>query len=705
MHSFLNGSIFCIMELEKEKAMEKIEILAPAGDLEILKAAVNAGADSVYFGMQALNARRNAVNFTREECTEGIRYCHLMGRKAYLTLNTIMYDNEIPEVIDTIVFAVQSGIDAFIVQDLGVFRLIKEICPDVEIHASTQLSAHNVSDCDMLYELGIKRVVLARELSKDEINRITKQTDIEVEVFIHGALCMSVSGQCYFSSALGERSGNRGLCAQVCRLPFYINNKQNHNLSLKDLSLIDEINTLENIGVKAVKIEGRMKNKHYVVTSIKAIKAAMNNRPYDINQLRDVFSRDGFTKGYYESKLGPEMFGIRKDKDLKKSINAEQKNDRSDCIDTHPIVIDMHYKAFAGKPFMLTIKDQDLNEVTQEGDIVQQAKTRPLAKSEIERQLLKLGASVYRCDKIDGMTDEEIFLTASSINEVRRRACAQLNQIRESASHKVCNTSGTDIKFPKRVYSEKRSIYARFMSIDQMSDEVLDQIDKAYVPLFQFGRLSEKTIDKYRNKLAVELPRVYFGDEKKIITALQQANQIGVEEALCHTIGKIKLAKDVGFSVSAGFGFNITNNLALQEIASLGVKQVVLSCELNFKKIEHISNMIPIGIVAYGHFPLMITRNCPVKIEVGCKKHDCYLNDRKGERFPVVCDNNMCEILNPQPIYYADKKERLEVLDFVLLQFTTESASACSTVFDAYQNSQNITRSNFTRGTYQRKIM
>lgn len=693
------------MELEKENAMKKIEILAPAGDLEILKAAVDAGADSVYFGMQTLNARRNAVNFTREDCAQGIRYCHLMGRKAYLTLNTIMFDNEIPQVIDTISFAARLGIDAFIVQDLGVFRLIKEICPDVDVHASTQLSAHNVSDCDMLYDLGIKRVVLARELSKDEINRITNQTRIEAEVFIHGALCMSVSGQCYFSSALGERSGNRGLCAQVCRLPFYVDDRQNHNLSLKDLSLIDEVKELEDIGVQAVKIEGRMKSSHYVVTAIKAIQSAMDNRPYDINQLRNVFSREGFTKGYYESKLGSEMFGIRKDQDLKKSIKAEQKANRFELNDMHPIEIEMHYRAIVGKPFTLTIKDQDLNEVTQGGDIVQRAKKRPLTKMEIEGQLLKLGASIYRCDKIEGFKDEEIFLPVASINEVRRKACAQLDQLRESTSHMVCNTSGLDIQFPRRVYPKKQSVYARFLNIDQMSNEVLDKIDKAYVPLFQLEHLAEKTIDKYRDKLAVELPRVYFGDEKKIVTALQQVKRIGVKEALCHTIGKIKLAKEGGLSVSAGFGLNITNNLAYKEITSLGVKQVVLSCELNFKKIEYITNTVPIGIVAYGHFPLMISRNCPVKIEVGCIKHDCFLNDRKGERFPVVCNNDMCEILNPKPIYYADKKEILKALDFVLLQFTTESASECSAVLDAYQKTHNIMRTNFTRGTYQRKIM
>lgn len=693
------------MELEKENKMKRIEILAPAGDLNILKSAVLAGADSVYFGMQALNARRNAVNFTHEECKDAIGYCHLMGKKAYLTLNTIMYDNEIPEVIDTIAFAGRYGIDAFIVQDLGVLRLIKEICPDVEIHASTQLTAHNVSDCNMLYQLGIQRVVLARELSKDEINRITKQTDIEVEVFIHGALCMSVSGQCYFSSALGERSGNRGLCAQVCRLPFYVEDSNNHNLSLKDLSLINEVKTLEDMGVKAVKIEGRMKSSQYVVTAIKAIKAAMESKPYDTDKLSDVFSRDGFTKGYYESKLGREMFGIRKDHDLQKSIQAEQKNERFDFVDMHPIKIKMHYEAIVGERFLLKLKDQDQNEVLQEGEIVQQAIKRPLTETDIEGQLLKLGASVYRCDEIGGILDGEIFLPISSINEARRRACEKLDQLRKRSAHKVCHITENEIKFPSRITPEKQSIYARFMNVDQMSDNVLNKVDKAYVPLFQFRNLSEKTVDKYREKLAVELPRVYFGSEDMIISALQQIKRRGIEEALCHTLGKIKLARDVGLILTAGFGLNITNNLSLKEIASMDIKQAVLSCEINFKKIEHISNIMPIGIVAYGHFPLMITRNCPVKIEVGCNKNDCYLNDRKGVRFPVVCNNDVCEILNPQPIYYADNKERLRTLDFVLLQFTTESESRCSTVLDAYKNPLSVVQSNLTRGPYKRKIL
>ncbi|NMC55604.1 MAG: U32 family peptidase, partial [Eubacteriaceae bacterium] len=299
--------------------INKLEILAPAGSYESLEAAVYADADSVYFGAKALNARRNAANFTDEEIISAVNFCHLYNVKTYLTLNTLMFDTEIKEVIEQIIFACNAGFDAIIVQDLGVISLIKQICSDMPIHASTQMSVHNLADANELYNLGIERIVLAREMSKNEISNITQNSQIETEVFVHGALCYSVSGQCYFSAFLGERSGNRGLCAQVCRLPFGVNDNTRHNLSLKDLSLIDYVSQLNSIGVKALKIEGRMKGPDYVYTAVNQFKNASENKEYDKNMLEKSFSRNGFTQGYYLSKIDADMFGVRSDEDISKS--------------------------------------------------------------------------------------------------------------------------------------------------------------------------------------------------------------------------------------------------------------------------------------------------------------------------------------------------------------------------------------------------
>ncbi len=680
---------------------KQIEILAPAGDLNILKTAIIAGADSVYFGGKALNARRNAANFTREEIIEGVKFCHLRGRKAFLTLNTVLFDEEIKDAVNEISFAAQAGIDGLIVQDFAMFKLIKEICPDMPIHASTQLSAHNVSDCIALQELGAKRIVIARELSKKEIERIISACSAEIEVFVHGALCMSVSGQCYFSSALGERSGNRGLCAQVCRLPFYVDQKDRHNLSLKDLSLIDEAKELQNMGVASLKIEGRMKNSAYVEAVVKSIKNALNEETYDQQYLKNVFSRSGFTKGYYENKLGKDMFGIRDAEDKKATVETAV---RADTHKENPCVgIEIYFEAKIGSPARLTLSDGH-NTVSAQGDNCQKANTRSSSKADFITQLSKLGNTVYYPEKIDGIVDEGLFLSVSSINELRRKACEQLDRLREDSRVVSYDASNIKINYPKRKSNKQEPLkYARFLKAHQISEEILEQIDFAYMSLFEFEKLDNSFLAKYGHKLGVELPRIYFGDEEKIIDTLKKIKSIGVNHAMCHTIGKVMLAKNEGFELLGGFGLNISNTLALKEVDDLDVGQCVLSSEINFKRIAAMGDIMPVGIIAYGHFPVMTTRNCPVKIEAGCQKQNCRLTDRKGKQFPVICQEHTTEILNPEPIYYADKKNMLKNLDFILFLFTIETGTQCIEAIEDYRSGRS--REAVTRGCYMRDIL
>ncbi len=681
---------------------DSIEILAPAGNLEILKDAITAGADSVYFGGKILNARRNAANFNTKEIVEGVKYCHLRGKKAFLTLNTIFFDEETRSVVEEIVFAAKAGFDAIIVQDLGILRLIKEICPDMAVHASTQMSAHNVSDCRMLSRMGFNRIVAARELSKIEIERMIQSRSAEIEVFVHGALCMSVSGQCYFSSALGERSGNRGLCAQVCRLPFRVEQEGNHNLSLKDNSLIDEVNELRDMGVACLKIEGRMKSAAYVVSVIRSIIAAFKGEDYDRRTLKDVFSRSGFTKGYFKNQLGREMFGIRGEDDKKATASFDSISFR--MKETPCVGIRIFYVAKLNESLKLTITD-GINQVNVEGAVFQKAQTKSITDAELTVQLSKLGGTVYFARSVEGTLDEGLFLPFSSLNELRRKACDKLNEIRENSHSLSPNASNVKLNYPRRISKKEipRS-YVRFLSAEQISEEILQSVDRAYLSLFEFENLSPKILDQYKLKLGAELPRVFFEDEERIVSALQSLRSAGINEAMCHTLGRVLLAKEQGFEATGGFGLNIANTHALKALADIEVNACVLSPEISFKQITALGEGIPIGIVSYGYFPVMLTRNCPVKIEIGCNnKGNCALTDRKGKRFSVICHDGITEILNAEPIYYADKPHMLKNLDFTMMLFTKESRSDCIQILKDFQEKKS--REGITRGSYMRETL
>ena len=682
--------------------MKSMEILAPAGSIDILKNAIDAGADAVYFGGKTLNARRNADNFTRQETQDAVHYAHIRGKKVYITMNTIMYDAEIKEIAEEICFLAEVGVDALIVQDLGVIRLIREICPDMPIHASTQMSAHNVSDCRMLEAMGLSRVVLARELSDTEMTRIVRECRIETEVFVHGAMCMCVSGQCYFSSALGERSGNRGLCAQVCRLPFYVDDRNRHNLSLKDMSLIDVIPRLNEIGISSLKIEGRMKNAAYVSSVVTAFWEALNGKKYNKKFLGEVFSRGGFTKGYFENRLGADMFGVRSEEDKRRTSEVEA-DARQSITDVRKVPVHLYFSAKKNFPFRLVVNDTEGHEVVIQGDVCQQALNKAIGKEQIAVQLSKLGDTAYTAERLEGEAESELFLPLSSLNAVRRAACEELDQIRCFREPRryhsyIPQTQAVSIK--RKLISPKINI--RLSGIHQLTEDLLQCADGVYLPLYYLRKADASLIHQYREKIGVELPRVSFEEESEIKKELQFVRASGISRAMCHTVGKLLLAKEAGFHITAGFGANIANSLALAEIERLGAEECVLSAELQFQRMKTLRRTIPVGIVAYGYFPLMITRNCPVKIESGCRNKDCLLTDRKGKQFRVACDNGVCEIFNSEAIYYADKREQLRIFDFILLQFTSENAAQCKAVLSEYQNGG--IREGITRGTYMREI-
>lgn len=681
----------------------EIEILAPAGNFENLKTAVLSGADSVYLGLGNFNARRNAKNFsTFEEVKEAVDFCHLRGKKAHVTLNTLVYDNEIEKLIEEVEMINKAGFDAIIVQDLGVINILKQIS-HVPLHASTQLSVHNVSDAKKLKEMGFDRVVLSRELSLVEIQRILDEVDIEVEIFMHGALCMSVSGQCYFSSALGERSGNRGLCAGVCRLPFYVNDKNRYNLSLKDACYIDYIDTFAKMGIASLKIEGRMKSNEYVKSVVCAVKDKVEKGYYNKKQLENVFSRSGFTDGYITGKRN-DMFGIRseEDKSYTKQISEEIKNMD---IEEEKVKVNVAYDFSLGKKAYVKVTDEEGVSVEQFGPIIEQAKNKPTLKENIEKNLSKFGESIYYVDKMDGNTDDNIFIPVSAINEIRRNAIRQMDTIRLNR-FKTYDIDTLKKINKKDIVREHKNI-AVLSNINLLTNKVLNYFDIIFVPLFQVKNISKDVIEKYSKKLGVEIPRIYFDREDNIESMLDTVEEIGINKALSHTIGKLYLADEKGFDVYSGFGSNITNSYSVDILEKniTNLKNITLSFENTVNNINKIKTNTPLSVIVYGYLPLMTVRNCPVNEEIGCKNcnKNKSLTDRMGKNFKVKCNGQTSEIFNTYPVCIFDKLDKLkDNIDRVFL-FTNENSKEVDIVIDKYLRKERLAES--TKGCYFRKLL
>ena len=364
-----------------------IELLSPAGSMEALRAAVQNGANAVYLGYDAFNARMGARNFSVDELQEAIVYCHVRGVQVHLTLNTLVSDREMARAAEVIRTAAVLGVDAFIVQDLGVVALCREIAPEVPIHASTQMSIHSLEGVQQAAELGVSRVVLSRELSREEIAHICRRSPVEIEVFVHGALCMCYSGQCYLSSVIGRRSGNRGQCAQPCRLPYgYGRFEPNrYPLSLKDNCLVEYLDDLRRLGVSSLKIEGRMKRPEYVAVVTKAYRTALDGKRVteeDLRELEAVFSRQGFTQGYYEGKTGADMFGVRQEPEENRELFAAA---RATYESGENIRIPIRFYAMIrrNEPAQLAVEDDAGHVCKANGPIPEEAQVRALTEEEL----------------------------------------------------------------------------------------------------------------------------------------------------------------------------------------------------------------------------------------------------------------------------------------------------------------------------------
>lgn len=664
----------------------KAEILAPAGSMESLIAGVRCGANAVYLGTKDINARRGAANFDFEQLREAVIYCHQRDVKVYLTLNIIVSDNEMKAAYNTVKKALECGVDAFIVQDLGVAKMMKEYFPQVRLHASTQCSVHSPEGFRALEKLGFERAVIPREMSLDEIKEIRQATSMELELFVHGALCMCVSGQCYLSAMLGGRSGNRGLCAQPCRLKFSADKSGSCDLSLKDLSLIEHMDEIEQAGISSLKIEGRMKRPEYVAAAVTACKNAQNNRYTSDEQsiLKSVFSRSGFTDGYFTGTRS-NMFGIRQKEDVVSAKDVLK--DLSHLYDNENALlpIDLAFKCRKGEPTKLKATAKGRT-VTATGEAPETAINKPLTVESVRSRLSKFGNTQYYLNKISIDLDDGLILSASSMNALRREVVEKLDEISTNAidAEPFCSV-------PTREKDEIPYYTARFLNPETVPAN--HPFERIFIPIWS------NNDDFIRLNAGVEIPRGMFSAESRMKARLNELKEIGVRTALCSNIGAYALAEASGFKAYGDFGLNIFNS----ETASL-YKSPILSFETTLEQANSISAE-DTGIVGYGKLPLMLTRNCPVKNNIGCEKcrKQGSLTDRKGYEFKVVCSPYPCvEILNPIPLYLGDRQDEVKV-DFIHFYFTDESADEVKKVIDAFEKGREID-GKYTRGLYYRGV-
>ena len=681
-----------------------IEVLAPCGSFEALEAAVRSGADAVYIGLQSFSARAYADNFGGEELLRAVRYCKAHGVKVHTAVNTLVSDAELQSALEAACEAYEAGVDAFIVQDWGLSELIKKACPDAELHASTQMTVHTPAGARFLYERGFDRVVLAREMNKDEIKEVVTSCPVETEVFVHGALCMCVSGQCYLSAMLGGRSGNRGRCAQPCRLPFSVKGGTGFDLSLKDNCIIDRLPELEALGVSSAKIEGRMKRPEYVSAAVRACRQAVDYGkadPDSIDTLRSVFSRSGFTDGYYTSSLGRSMFGTRSKEDVtaaSSKLLAQIRSTYKDEVQTNGASLRLTLKA--GERAKLEAECRGLS-VSVLGQEPQTALNVPLSVEKAQAQLKKTGGTPFYAEEAFADISNGLTLPISELNRMRREALEQLgNLISEPEKRSAVQVAGPKVKPHRR--SGELKLRAVFPHCNVPKE--FKSCELVFVPLFSKAEdIASLKSDGFN--VGVKIPRIIFGQEQRVKAALQRAKSIGISDVYCGNIGTAALAVELGFAVHGGFSLNVFNTRSLDFLKTAGLYDTEVSAELTAKQINALGGEMTRGIVAYGHLPLMITRNCPNKNGFGCKScgGKSTLTDRKGVEFTLMCDGGCTELLNADPLILSDKTDDFSGADFATLLFTFETANECRDILNKYE-ARRKPDGRLTRGLYYRGV-
>ena len=679
----------------------KLELLAPAGKWESLVAAVQNGADAVYLGEQSFSARKNAVNFTWEEIRKAVRYCHIRGVRVFLALNTLIGEDELPLFEKAVVKAAETGVDALIIQDLGAAKIAKTVCPDMPIHASTQLTASNVYDVKDFQDRGFSRVVLSRELSEKEINHIYTETGAEIEAFAHGALCISFSGKCLMSSFIGGRSGNRGMCAQPCRQMYFCGKNKGYLLSPRDLCLADDLEKMADAGVRSFKIEGRMKSPEYVatVTGIyrKYLDSFNNLSIEDEDKLKKIFVRgDGFTRAYFAGQNTPEMMNYTLSNDnissrADDSVLKEARASFREGVENKKIPVDASLKLQYGNPSLLTLSD---GEFTAEvfGSEGESAQNTPLSEERARAQIGKMGQTPFELHKFEFSADENITLPVSELNRLRRE-CAELLQNKRG---EVVPRDIFSFDYPTEINKQKTSPYvtAEVMTIEQFNS--VKDADRVLVPLSMWKKI---TPDK---RCYVALPKVVL-DEKKVE---KQLAEIPAEYGVyASTSGMIALAKKLGRRVCADWSNNIYNSVSASCFDSCDT--LTLSPELSLGAVREIVRKtdIPCEIICHGYQTVMTSRACLIRgITDKC---DCTkpisIKDKTGAEFTIIGDKDthLNTVLNSRITFMADKlnEVRKSGVSGIRLVFTTESGEEAENTVKMYKGKAQIVKpSAFTRG-------
>ena len=694
-----------------------LELLSPAGSPEGVVAAAQNGADAIYLGFGDFNARKNATNFTYDEFGRALEYCRVRGIKTYLTLNTLASDNELPTIAERAKEACRLGIDAIIVQDLGVMRAVRQAVPEVPLHASTQMSVHNLEGVKMAAAMGFKRVIAARELSRRKLAYICGNSPIEVEVFAHGAMCMCYSGQCYMSSVIGRRSGNRGVCAQPCRLGYNVNGQaSDHPLSLKDNCLVRHAADLELIGVTALKIEGRMKRPEYaaIVTGIysKVVHKGKTPTQDDLQMLQKAFSRQGFTDGYYTDRLGPDMFGIR---------DENEETDSSMFASTRKNYLNGEFQRVPvrfvgtisnGKRVKIAAMDDRKNNAVVYGPVPEPAFHKELTVAVLQTQLHKTGGTPFLCAGVKGNVEPGLSLPVSAFNEMRRNLLAEILEQRKPVVSRAEGEFVPAEDSPGR--TEPPVLTVSVMRSDQLSKGMAELSPAVvYVPIMDFDFDSPVLHVFLNNKdinVVAALPRIIHDNERKRVSEmLLRAAEFGVSDALVGNIGHILFARAHGMAVRGDFGLNAYNSETLCVLRDLGLKSATLSFELRLAEVRDLSKAIDAEIIVYGRLPLMLTENCIIKNSAGVCTCDSFfaLTDRQGAEFPVVPEFGCRNILlNSKKLYMADKRRATSAAGIWAerLSFTTENALECVSVMKRYMGQLDFEPTGYTRGLYYRGV-
>ena len=692
-----------------------LELLSPAGSMEALRAAVQNGADAVYLGYGSFHARQGAKNFTADELREAVKYCHIRGVKVHLTLNTLATDRELSKVAEIIRTAAQCDVDAFIVQDLGIVSLCRQIAPQMPLHASTQMSVHNLEGVRQAAAMGLSRVVLARELDLEQIAHICRNSPVEIEVFVHGALCMCYSGQCYMSAVIGRRSGNRGQCAQPCRLPYgYSRFENKYPLSLKDNCLVSWLENLKAIGVASLKIEGRMKRPEYVATVTKVYREVLDGSrasQRQIADLKDAFSRQGFTQGYITGKTGKDMFGIRTgdapNEDLFARARATYENG-----ETPRVPVRFYAIITRRQGSMLAVQDSDGHICKTVGPPPSDAINRPITEELLEARLSKTGGTPYRCTAVRSVIEPGLTLPASAINAMRREVLDHLTALRGRREAPRLGSFTTSMHYSGPTAPPKLTV--GITNAEQLTKELVEAAPAIiYAPVHLIAQ-SPKLFDRLlpQTELVAVLPRILQDRENaKLVSQLDTAYERGVRKVLTGNIGQLSVARSRGFSFCGDFGLNVLNSRTMLELRSLGFISATVSFEMTLPQLRDLSKALPTELIIYGRQPLMLTENCIIKGRTGscaCRAGATKLIDRTGAEFPVIRDADTCRsvVLNGKKLSWLDRQKDLNRLGLwaIRLYFTTENPREVDQVLHSYRDPKPFDPGACTRGLYLRGV-